>query len=223
MASIIDFIIVLAFSMGVNIIPFAGPSNILIPTWFPHILVGADAITLVTVGFLVAVGAVLAKGSHYMITFFISKKLSEKRRARLDADALKIRRWAFPLLFIAAVSPIPDEPIVIPLGLMKYSPIKFVAAYFSGKFIIATAGAFLGGAIQTSISNWMSEEVMMAISVVLTIIITVIILKVDLDKFTPKIISQKIKKLTHGEKINNTAENEVQEDKKCPPNNADTQ
>ena len=222
MASIIEFIIVFACSLGVNAIPFAGPSNILIPTWFPNLLVGADVATLLMVGFLVALGAVLAKGSHYMITFFISGKLSEQRRKRLDADAAKVRRWAFPLLFLAAVSPIPDEPIVIPLGLMKYSLSKFFVAYFLGKLTIAIAGAFLGGFIETSVSGWISQEVMIAISVVLTVTITVILLKLDLSKWIERILHKKPKAQAEQEKTNNSPKDAVQEDNKCPPHNADT-
>jgi len=222
MASIIEFIIVFACSLGVNAIPFAGPSNILIPTWFPNLLVGADTATLVIVGFLVASGATIAKGSHYMVRFFISGKLREQRRKRLDADAAKVRRWAFPLLFLAATSPIPDEPIVIPLGLMKYSPAKFFGAYFFGKLTIAIAGAFLGGYIETSVSDWISQEVMIAISVVLTITITVMLLKVDFSKFIERILHKKPKAQAEQGKTNNQQKDAVQEENKCPPNNADT-
>lgn len=193
MASILEFLIVFATAFGVNIIPFAGPSNLLIPSWFPFLLVGGDTSTLVIVGFLVALAAAMAKGIHYMVTFFISGRLSEKRRARLDADAQKVRRWAFLLLFLAAASPIPDEPIVIPVGLMKYNPVKFFGAYFFGKLAIGVAGAFLGNVIETSVAGWLSQEGMIVVSVAFTIIITVILLKVDLGKATGKILPRKLR------------------------------
>jgi uncharacterized membrane protein YdjX (TVP38/TMEM64 family) len=198
MASLIEFVIVLLVSLGVNLIPFAGPSNLLIPTWFVPILADANVTTKVTVGLLVALGAALAKGSHYMITFFISGRLSQKRRQRLDADAQKAKRWAFPLLFIAAASPIPDEPIVIPLGLMKYSPAKFFIAYFLGKLTIAVAGAFLGGFEIDAFSSWLSPELMIVISIVLTITITIILLKVDLGKLAESIFKKKNQKKNTG-------------------------
>jgi membrane protein YqaA with SNARE-associated domain len=218
MASILEFIIVFAFSLGVNAIPFAGPSNLLIPTWFPNILVNADATTLVIVGLMVALGASLAKGGHYMITFFISGKLSQERRKRLDADAAKIRRWAFPLLYIAAASPIPDEPIIIPLGLMKYSPAKFFIAYFLGKFTIALAGAIFGGLIQTSVSGWISQELMIVISLVLTITVTIILLKVDLGKLAERLLHKKPKSEMEQEKTNNPPGNALKEDRECLQN-----
>jgi uncharacterized membrane protein YdjX (TVP38/TMEM64 family) len=170
----------------------------------------------VFVGFLVALGASLAKGSHYMVTFFISGKLSEKRRKRLDADAAKVRKWAFPLLYVAAASPIPDEPIVIPLGLMKYNPAKFFIAYFLGKFTIALAGAFFGGLIQTSVSGWISQELMIVISVVLTITITIILLKVDLGKLAERFLHKKPKAEEDQEKTNYPQKDALKEDTECP-------
>ncbi len=172
-------------------IPFAGPSNLLIPSWFPFVLVNADPATLVFVGFLVALAASFAKSIYYMGTFFVSKHLSEKRQARLDADAAKVKRWAFPLLFLAAATPIPDEPVVIPLGLMKYSPVKFFTAYFVGKLIITVAGAFLANRAAGFFSEWFSPELMIAISIVLTVVITIILLKVDFGKLAERFLNKK--------------------------------
>jgi len=144
MASIIEFVIIFLTGFGVNLIPFAGPSNLLIAYTAAIGLGNADVSTLVIIGLLIALGAALAKGIHYMVTFFVSGHLSQKRQARLNADANKIRKWAFALLFLVAATPLPDEPVVIPLGLMKYSPVKFFSAYFLGKLTIAVAGAFIG-------------------------------------------------------------------------------
>jgi membrane protein YqaA with SNARE-associated domain len=184
MASIIEFIFIFLTAFGFNLIPFAGPSNLFIASTAAIGLVNADTTSLLIIGFLVALAASLAKGIHYMVTFFVSKHLSEKRRERLDADAAKIKRWAFVLLYVAAATPIPDEPIVIPLGLMKYSPVKFFTAYFLGK-------AFLGNYTVNTFSAWLSPELMIIISIVLTVVVTIILLKVDLGKLTQRIFKRK--------------------------------
>ena len=195
MASIIEFIIIFLTSFGFNLIPFAGPSNLLIASTVAIGITNADSTTLLIIGFLVALGAALAKGIHYMVTFFVSKHLSEERRKRLDADAAKIRRWAFVLLYVASATPIPDEPIVIPLGLMKYSPVKFFTAYFLGKISITIVGAFLGNVAGDFLSTWFSPEstfiISIIVSIVLTVVITIILLKVDFGKITKKILRRK--------------------------------
>ena len=191
MTSIIEFALIFLGGFGFNLIPFAGPSNLLIASTFAIGLVNPDPATLLLIGFLVALGAALAKGIHYMITFFVSGHLSEKRQARLDADGAKVKRWAFPLLFLVAATPIPDEPVIIPLGLMKYSPAKFFTAYFLGKLSIAVAGAFLGNVAEKTFSGWLSPETMIVISVVLTVVITVILFKVDFGKLVARFLKKK--------------------------------
>jgi membrane protein YqaA with SNARE-associated domain len=192
MASIIDLLLICLSSFGFNLIPFAGPSNLFIASTAALALSSADPATLVAVGFLVALGATTAKSVHYLVTFFVSKHLSEKRRQRLDADAAKIKRWAFLLLYAAAATPIPDEPVVIPLGLMKYSPTKFFTAFFLGKISITIIGAFLGSWTEMIFSPFLSQEAMIIISVILTVTITIILLKVDIGKVLEKILKRKI-------------------------------
>jgi uncharacterized membrane protein YdjX (TVP38/TMEM64 family) len=173
------------------LIPFLGPSNLLIASTAAISLVNPDPATLVTIGFLIALAASLAKGIYYVVTFFVSKHLSEKNRRRLDAEAVKVKPWAFLLLYLAAATPIPDEPVVIPLGLMKYNPAKFFLAYFLGKISITIAGAFLGRWTETYFSSWLSQEVMIALSIVLTVIVTIIMFKVDVGKWLDKIFKRR--------------------------------
>ena len=192
MTSFIELIVVVLLgSFGVNLIPFAGPSNLFIASNFALILAVGDPATLVAIGFLVALGAALAKSIHYIITFFVSKHLNEKHRRRLDAEAMKVKRWASLLLFAAAATPIPDEPVVIPLGLMKYSPVKFFSAFFLGKLSITVVGAFLGSWTQSTLSEWLSPEVMISLSIILTIVVTVVLLKVDIGKLLDRFFKRK--------------------------------
>jgi len=205
MVSIIELIIIFLTGFGFNLIPFAGPSNLLIASTAAISLGNADATTLVMIGIFIAFGAALAKGIHYMVTFFVSGHLNQKRQARLDAKAAKIKHWAMPLLFLVAATPLPDEPIVIPLGLMKYSPVKFFISYFLGKLTIAIAGAFIGQEASNLFSGWLSPEIMVAISIILTVVITIILLKVDLGKLAEKFLKKKSQEKTESsqEKLNN--------------------
>jgi membrane protein DedA with SNARE-associated domain len=177
------------------LIPFAGPSNLLIASTAAIGLSGADTGILVLIGITVALASALAKAIHYLVTFFVSGHLSQKRQQRLHEDANKIRRWAMPLLFFVAATPVPDEPVVIPLGLMKYSPAKFFSAYFLGKLTIAVAGAFIGETASNLFAPWLTPEQMfiasIVVSVVLTVVITYVLLKVDLNKLSEKYLHRK--------------------------------
>ena len=188
MASIYELLGVFAGSFGLNLIPFASPSNLFIAS-NAALIVKSDPFTL---GFLVALGSALAKLIQYTVTFFVGKHLSEKRRQRIDAQGLKIKRWAFLLLFIAAATPIPDEPVVIPLGLMKYNVGKFFVAFFLGKLSITIAGAALGVWSEGVLSSTIGQTGLIILSIVLTVVITVLMLKVDMGKIAEKILRRKV-------------------------------
>jgi uncharacterized membrane protein YdjX (TVP38/TMEM64 family) len=180
----------------------------------------ADFTVLIIAGITIALAATLAKSIHYMVTFFVSGRLSQKRQERLNADAAKVRRWAFPLLFLVAASPVPDEPVIIPLGLMKYSPLKFFVAYFLGKLAITVAGALLGSWAGNFVENWFgltpeaTFALSIAVSVILTVVVTVILLKVDLDKVAQKYLHKKPK--GNQEKPYKPSEEPNTDDEICP-------
>jgi membrane protein DedA with SNARE-associated domain len=185
-ATVYQLLGVLAISFILNLIPFAGPSNLLIAS-NAALMVDADPYTL---GFLVALGAASAKFVHYVVAFFMSAFLSENRRKSLDATKRRIRKWAFFTLFVAAATPIPDEPIVVPLGLMKYNPLKFFAAIFLGKILITVIGAYLGIVGAGFLSSVMSEEILFILSIILTLVVTVVLLKIDVGKVAGKILNR---------------------------------
>jgi membrane protein YqaA with SNARE-associated domain len=174
-------------SFFLNIIPFAGPSNLMIASG-AALLIDADP---VTIGLLVAFGSASAKLIHYMVSFFVQRFMSEERRKRLNVEGLKFKRWAFLALFVVAATPLPDEPVVIPLGLLKYNPAKFYLAYFLGKLSITVLGAYLGKLGQQSLTPWISTEMLMVVSIVLTIVVTVVLLKVDVGKIAEKVLKRK--------------------------------
>jgi membrane protein DedA with SNARE-associated domain len=167
-------------------IPFASPSNLLIAS-NAALLTDSDPISI---GVLVAVGATGAKLIHYTVSFFVGKHVSEKRKKRLEIAATKTKRWAIPAIFIAAATPIPDDPVIIPLGLMKYNPSKFAVVYFAGKLTIGVAGAFLGGLGDQFLSGYLGQGVLAIVSIVLTIAITLVLLKVDLSGMAKQILKK---------------------------------
>jgi len=185
-ASVIELLGVVLVSFGLNMIPFAGPSNVFIAS-NAALLVSADPLGI---GLLVALGSTSAKLVHYTISFFVGKHVGEQRRKRLDATAVKLRRWAFAAVFIVAATPVPDDPVIIPLGLMKYSPAKFTLAYFAGKLTIGILGAYLGELSGEFLSGYVTQEVLMVISIALTIAITIVLLKVDVSGIAKRILKR---------------------------------
>ncbi|MEM2921998.1 MAG: VTT domain-containing protein [Candidatus Bathyarchaeia archaeon] len=169
-------------SFAFNMLPFMGPSNAL--------LAGALAASLpwanpLLTGVLVALSASLAKLIHFLAAFFLRGALSSERKEKLDQYIGRRGNVGSLLLFIAAVTSIPDEPVVIPLGLVKYSPAKFFVIYLLGKILIAIPGAYIGSKIP--LSDLVGSPIAAVLSICATIVVTYILMKIDLKKLIGKI------------------------------------
>jgi membrane protein DedA with SNARE-associated domain len=177
---------VVLLSFGLNLIPFAGPSNILI-AFNASLAVEADP---VVIGAAVALGSASAKLIHYLVTFFVRGLLPEKRRRSLEATGLRLKHWASLAVFLAAATPIPDDPVVVPLGLMRYSPTKLFLVYFAGKLLIATVGAYLGQMGLSYSSTFLTQEGSIVVSLILTVVITIVLLRVDTEELMRRLGSR---------------------------------
>ena len=95
-----------------------------------------------------AAGVVAAKTIIFLISYYGRKILSDKTKQRMRPLQNLVSKYGWPGAFVAALTPIPDDIVYIPLGLAKYSPWKFATATFAGKFLmneaIVWSSIFLG-------------------------------------------------------------------------------
>jgi membrane protein YqaA with SNARE-associated domain len=155
---------------AINMIPFLSPSNM--------VLAGAAAILVpelgwIQIGFIVAISATLAKFIHYAVVRGSRVILSEDRLDMMENEKKRVEKWGALALFIAAASPVPDDPLIVYVGLTKYNAITFTITYFIGKVIVTLAGAFLG--FETA--NYFESTPIVLASIALTAIITGILFK----------------------------------------------
>ncbi len=125
----------------INMIPFLSPSNM--------VLAGAAMLLLPTfnpilVGVIIAISATAAKLIHFFIVRGSRMILSEERLKSLDSEEQRVKKWGAFALFIAAASPVPDDPLIVYVGLAKYSTWKFIVSYFIGKVAVTILGALIG-------------------------------------------------------------------------------
>jgi membrane protein DedA with SNARE-associated domain len=137
--------------LGVFTASFIGSIIVFVPVPYFPILVAAalnkqldpNLISLTS-----ALGVLLAKMIIFYASYYGRRVLSEKTKRRMFPLQRVLRRYGGLGAFIAALTPIPDDLVYIPLGLARYSPWKFAVATFSGKFIlneiIVWSSVFLG-------------------------------------------------------------------------------
>lgn len=170
-------------SLAVNLLPFTSPSNL--------ILAGAVAFLVPTmdpllIGLSVAMAASIAKTAHYYVASYVGAKAGN-RAEKLESYGRKLGRWGALAAFVIATTPIPDDPVVIPLGMTRYPPQKFFAAYLLGKILISTAGAYLGRQTAFILEGLFPSNEYIVATAIVSILVASVILKADLEGLTSRL------------------------------------
>jgi membrane protein DedA with SNARE-associated domain len=126
-----------------------------------------------------ALGIVGAKTIIFFISYYGRKILSDKTKKRMRPLQNLVSRYGWFGAFIAALTPIPDDIVYIPLGLAKYSPWKFATAIFAGKFlmneVIVWGSIFLG---RPFVEDILSSGTTGTTSLIIAAIVSAIVLAV---------------------------------------------
>jgi membrane protein DedA with SNARE-associated domain len=171
----LGYIGILLISFVSSIIPF-------IPIPYFPILITASFNTNFDphlISIISALGIVGAKTIIFFISYYGRKILSDKTKKRMRPLQNLVSRYGWFGAFIAALTPIPDDIVYIPLGLAKYSPWKFATATFAGKFFmnetIVWGSIFLG---RPFVEDILSSGTTGTTSLIIAAIVSAIVLAV---------------------------------------------
>ena len=159
--------------LGILLISFVGSIIVFVPIpYFPVLITAAfnDNLNPTLIALSSAIGAVIAKLIIFYASYYGRNMLSSKIKGKMIPLQRLLGRYGAIGAFIAAVSPIPDDIVYIPLGLAKYSPWKFAIATFLGKFVLNEM--FVIGAIyfgKPFVNNMMSYSTNIDYLIVVTI------------------------------------------------------
>jgi len=144
------------------------------------------------VGIVGGFGATVGKIVCYTIGATGRKFLSQQRRERLDYAKALIGRYGALAIFFFAVSPLPDDILYIPLGMMRYNLILFFISCLLGKIVLTSLVAFGGGL--SSLIIFIASEQGGFVGIFLTILFIVVsiyvTLRLDWEKLFMKYIGK---------------------------------
>ena len=179
--------------LGILLISFLGSIIVFVPgPYFPGRVTAAFNQNLDPhlISLFSALGAVIAKLIIFYASYYGRNVLSPKIKGRMIPLQRLLGKYGGMGAFIAAISPIPDDIVYIPLGLAKYSPWKFAISTFTGKFLlnemIVLGSAYLGKpAIDKLLTGSTSSLSLILITIASIIVLGIIIyisLKIDWGK-----------------------------------------
>ncbi|MGQ9691017.1 MAG: YqaA family protein [Thermoproteota archaeon] len=183
---IIDWMEDLAYQygyMGIFILSFIGALSVVFPIPYTTIiyLLGSflDPLLIAISGGL---GSAFGELIGYLLGYYGRALISENRRKKMDYMVKIFDRYGIMTIFLFALTPLPDDLLIIPLGIMRYNPIKFLIPCILGKFlmclILALGGRFSIGMIRTLFGG---EGGWVATLVTFLLLVGIIVLTLRLD------------------------------------------
>ncbi|MGB9786173.1 MAG: VTT domain-containing protein [Infirmifilum sp.] len=158
-----------------NFIPFIPIPYLVAVYLYAALIPGSNPLL---VGIISGVGGGVGKLIVYLVSRGASRVvLSEDTRERYNKLSKMLGNWGMLAVFLFAATPSPDDAIVIPLGLMGYSPLKFFIGITAGKILISIVTAYSGRIVAHMTGGMFWYELL--VSIVLFIAVMLIISLLD--------------------------------------------
>jgi len=183
--------------VGVFVISIIGAMSVIIP--IPYTLVifflGSflDPIPLALAGGL---GSAIGEAAGYLIGYYGRAIISKERQKKMDYMCKFFNRYGPIAVFFFALTPLPDDLLFIPLGIIRCSFIKVFIPAFLGKSLMCLILAY-GGRLSIEFiralfgdGGWLGG----LLTTVLLIAIIVLMLKIDWEKVFEKYVAKEAKK-----------------------------
>ncbi len=180
--------------LGVFIISFIGSVSVVFPVPYTIViyLLGA-VLNPVFIAISSGLGSAIGEFSGYALGYYGRAVVSEERRRKMEYMVKLFDRYGPAAIFFFALTPLPDDLLFIPLGVMHYPFWKAFIPALLGKtvmsFILAYAGQQSIAIIETLFGG--SGLLGTVITVALLVVIIVAMVKIDWEKLFEKHVGGK--------------------------------
>jgi len=144
------------------------------------------------------IGSAIGEFSGYLLGFGGRRVIGERYKRKMEFLMKVFDRFGSIAIFLFALTPLPDDLLFIPLGVMRYNFVKAFFPALVGKFfmnlVVAYSGRFSIQIIRDIFgveSGWISALIGMILAIVLLVTVFIIMFKVDWEKFFEKYITKK--------------------------------
>jgi len=178
--------------LGIFLLSLVGAMSIFVP--IPYTLVifqlGASLdpfLLMISGGF----GAAIGELSGYVLGYYGRKIVSQERLRKMSYLIKAFGRYLPIAMFFFAFTPLPDDLLFIPLGVLKYKLWKVFIPSLLGKMLMCFTLAMAGRIGIDLIRSTLGEEFIgigTVILSILSIIVLVILFKVDWEKVLEKYV-----------------------------------
>jgi len=186
--------------LGIFLISLLGATSVFIPipsSVVIFIIGGSSTFEPLWIAVAAGLGAVVGEFSGYLIGLGGRKVISDRYKKRMDILMRLFKRYGPAVIFAFALTPLPDDLLFIPLGVIRYGIAQAFVPALLGKFcsnlIIAYAGRFSVDIIRDIFgieSEGTSLLIGTALAIVFLIVVFIIMFKVDWEKRAEKFLKK---------------------------------
>jgi len=183
---------------GIFLISLVGALSIIFPIPYTVIIFTlGGTFEPLWIALAAGVGSAVGEFSGYLLGFGGRRVISEKYKTKMEFLMKLFDRFGPIIIFLFALTPLPDDLLFIPLGVIRYSLARAFIPALIGKicmnFIVAYSGRFSIQIIRDIFgveSGWISALIGMVLAVVLLIIVFVMMFKVNWEKLFEKYMAK---------------------------------
>jgi membrane protein DedA with SNARE-associated domain len=134
-----------------------------------------------SLGVAAGIGGALGKATSYFLGRAGYLASGAGTRRNLEFLGRFVGKYGDLGVFVFAVTPLPDDIYLVPLGMLKYPFWRFMAVNTAGKVLLSVAIAYLGRSYYAAASFYLgtSQFVATVAVVVATVLITVLLIRAD--------------------------------------------
>lgn len=178
---------------GIFLLSFIGAASVIVPIPYTIVLLTISApqfgfnplLLAIVAGFGAAVGELVGYGLGYAGRRVMSKKYDRRFNAMLKI----FNRFGMPAVFIFALTPLPDDLLFIPLGLMRYNLWKVFIPCVLGKFLMSLIITHVGVAAGAVFAE--GGMIIAVATTILLVLVVVAMFRINWEKLVEKYLSQK--------------------------------
>ncbi len=177
--------------LGVFLLSFVGAASVIIPVPYTVILLTISAPQFGFNHIMLAIVAGLGAAAGELVGYglgYAGRRVVDKKHDRRFNAMLKIfNRFGIPAVFIFALTPLPDDLLFIPLGLMRYNLWKVFIPCVLGKFLMSLIITYVGAATGAVFAE--GGMIIAAITAILLILAVIAMFKINWEKLVEKYLS----------------------------------
>jgi membrane protein YqaA with SNARE-associated domain len=184
--------------LGIFLISLIGAMSIIVPIPYPvviFILGASSSFDPLLIAVAAGLGSAIGEFSGYLLGVGGRKAIGNRYKKRMDFITKLFKKYGSVAIFIFALTPLPDDLLFIPLGVMRYSLLRAFIPAVLGKFFSNLIIAYSGRLSLDIVKNLFGVEgegtsllVGTIIGIVLLVIVFIIMFKVDWEKHFAKYV-----------------------------------